>query len=100
MDRTPMSYLDVAEALCARPGWFLVDGRIVRIADCGSQARAQAMVAAIAEAADALDHHPDVAQRGAELRIAIATHHPPGISALDFALATRVDALVGAGEAA
>lgn len=100
MDRTPLTYGAVALALCARPGWALVDGRLVREHDCGSWDAACAAAAAIARAAEDLDHHPDLEQRHARVRVAVRTHRPPGISVLDLALVDRVDAVLGAGEAA
>ncbi|MEY4226378.1 MAG: hypothetical protein RL190_1135 [Actinomycetota bacterium] len=100
MDRTPLTYVVVADALCARPGWALVDGRLVREHDCGSWDAARAALQAIAQAAEDLDHHPDLEQRFGRVRVAVATHRPPGISALDLALVDRVDAVLGAGEAA
>lgn len=99
-DRTPLTYLAVVGALCARPGWALVDGRLVREHDCGGWEEARAALDAIAVAADELDHHPDVEQRFGRLRIAVSTHRPPGISVLDLALVDRVDRVLGAGEAA
>lgn len=99
MDRTPLTYADVTAALCARPGWALVDGRLVREHDCGSWAAARGALEAIAGAADELDHHPDLDQRVTRIRVAVATHRPPGISALDLALVDRVDGVLGPGEA-
>lgn len=99
-DRTPLTYLAVAEALCARPGWALVDGRLVREHDCGGWEAARAALDAIAAAADELDHHPDLEQRFGRVRVAVSTHRPQGISALDLALVDRVDGVLGAGEAA
>lgn len=98
-DRTPLTHLAVAEALCARPGWALVDGRLVREHDCGGWDEARAALAAIADAAEELDHHPDLVQRYGRVRVEVVTHRPPGISALDLALVDRVDRVLGAGEA-
>ncbi|MGA0121974.1 MAG: 4a-hydroxytetrahydrobiopterin dehydratase [Gaiellales bacterium] len=99
-DRTPLTYSDVARALCARPGWALVDGRLVREHDCGSWGAARTVLDAIVAAADDLDHHPDLEQRVGRVRIGVRTHRPAGISALDLALVDRVDAVLGAGETA
>ncbi len=93
--RQPLAYVDVAEALCARPHWALVDRRLVRTADCGDWDAAYAAVRRIAAEAERLDHHPDWSQQGGVLRIAIRTHRPAGISALDLALADAVDVILG-----
>ena len=100
MDRTPLTYDAVARALCARPGWALVDGRLVREHDCGSWEAARSALDGIAVAAAELDHHPDLEQRLGRVRVAVSTHRPPGISVLDLALVDRVDAVLGAGEGA
>lgn len=94
--RQPMTYDELASALCARPGWALVHDRLVREHDCGGWEAVQAAVGRIAQAANDLDHHPDWTQRGAVLRIEVRTHRPSGITALDLALVDAVDAILGA----
>lgn len=95
-NRQPLTYVDVASALCARPEWALVDGSLVRTHDCGGWDAAFAAVQRIAAEAARLDHHPDWSQRGGVVRIAVRTHRPAGITALDLALVDAVDAILGA----
>ncbi len=90
--REPMTYLDAVSDLCASPDWSLIQGRLVRVVDCGSWAAAWSMLGRVAEVADRLDHHPDWSQRGGILRFEVTTHRPRGISRLDLALVAAIDA--------
>lgn len=94
-NRQPLTYVDVGAALCARPAWALVDGSLVRTHDCGRWDAAFAAAQRIAVEAARLDHHPDWSQQGGVLRIAVRTHRPAGITALDLALTDAVDAILG-----
>jgi 4a-hydroxytetrahydrobiopterin dehydratase len=53
-----------------------------------------ALLAAVAEAADALDHHPEVQRDGDRLTFVLWTHSQGGVTELDIALASRIDDLV------
>ena len=50
-------------------------------------------VDAIAEVAESMDHHPDIDVRWVKLRVSVMTHDKGGLTALDFELADRVDAI-------
>ncbi len=50
------------------------------------------LFAAIAELADAADHHPDVDVRYATVRVRLFTHSAGGLTAKDVALAARISA--------
>jgi len=53
-----------------------------------------AFVNAVADAADAADHHPDVhVERYKRVRIVLTTHAAKGISQADIDLARAIDAL-------
>ncbi len=87
----PMTYLDAVEMLCAHPEWSLIEGRLVRVVDCGSWPVAWSVIGGVAEVADRLDHHPDWSQRGGVVRFEVTTHRPRGITALDVALIEAID---------
>lgn len=53
-----------------------------------------ALLAAVAEAADSLDHHPETARDGNALTFTLWTHSAGGVTELDIALASRIDDLV------
>jgi 4a-hydroxytetrahydrobiopterin dehydratase len=62
--------------------------RTVRVPD------ADALLAAVAEAADTLDHHPVVEREGDGVTFVLWTHSLGGVTELDIALASRIDDLV------
>jgi 4a-hydroxytetrahydrobiopterin dehydratase len=49
--------------------------------------------AAVAAAADALDHHPALSVDGGVVEVVCTTHVPKGLTALDVALASTIEAL-------
>ena len=48
-------------------------------------------VSAVAKAAEAADHHPDIDIRYNKVRLALVTHDAGGITEKDFDLAARAD---------
>lgn len=52
-------------------------------------------VAAVAQVAEEMDHHPDIDIRWRTLTFRLSTHSAGGITDLDTALAERIDAIVG-----
>lgn len=49
------------------------------------------MVVAVAEAAEAMNHHPDIDIRWRTLTFTLATHSAGGVTDLDLQLAARID---------
>lgn len=64
--------------------------KTVRLADFGA---AMAFVNRVADAAEALNHHPDISISWNRVGLAVSTHDSGGLTALDFELARAVDAL-------
>lgn len=82
---------DVAEA--GLDGWVHVPGALVtriRTADYGTGLR---LVAAIGEAAEGMDHHPDLTLRYAEVGVRLSSHDVGGVTGRDIRLARRVTEL-------
>ncbi|MDQ6650848.1 MAG: 4a-hydroxytetrahydrobiopterin dehydratase [Actinomycetota bacterium] len=84
----------VAEALHARPAWHGDTGAIRRTAELPSFPAAIAVVDAVAEEAEELDHHPDIDIRWRTLAFTLSTHSAGGVTELDLTLADRIDAAV------
>ncbi|TQL47720.1 4a-hydroxytetrahydrobiopterin dehydratase [Homoserinimonas aerilata] len=59
-------------------------------------ASAAALVARVGEAADALDHHPDVSLGWGSARFVLSSHDSGGVTARDLALAQRIQELADA----
>ena len=83
----------IATKLGALPGWKREGGEIVRTFDCGNFNGSIAFVNAIAAAANAADHHPDIAVSWNEVTIHLSSHDAHGLTDRDFALAQTIDGL-------
>lgn len=90
---------EIALRLATLPGWTVRDGRLRRAFAFRDFAEAFAFMTAAAGAAEALGHHPDWSNAYNRVTVELTTHDAGGLTALDFALATRLDALA-AGPAA
>jgi 4a-hydroxytetrahydrobiopterin dehydratase len=56
---------------------------------------AMAFVNLVAGAAEARNHHPDIAVSWNRVQLRLSTHDSGGLTALDFGLAEAIDALEG-----
>ena len=74
--------------------WRYVLGSIGAVFRLGTFTEGAAFVAAIAAAADAADHHPDVALRyPGTVHVTMCTHDRGGVTILDVELARRISSL-------
>ncbi|MBP0450172.1 4a-hydroxytetrahydrobiopterin dehydratase [Kitasatospora sp. RG8] len=88
---------EITAALAGLPQWTREGGdTIVRTADARDFPAAIRVVVAVAEQAEALDHHPDIDIRWRTLRFALSTHSAGGLTTLDFTLAARIDTALSA----
>ena len=53
-----------------------------------------ALLAAVGETADAMDHHPEISRDGDGVTFTLWTHSAGGVTELDIALASRIDDLI------
>ena len=74
-------------------GWSLHNGMIVRTFVFADFVAALRFVNAIAEAAEAADHHPDIDIRYNKVTLSLTTHDSGGLTEKDFALAAQADTL-------
>jgi 4a-hydroxytetrahydrobiopterin dehydratase len=90
----PLTEAEIAEGLKRLPDWT-VDGKAIRrTAKARSFMEGIRIVDAIAEASEALNHHPDIDIRWTTLTFACSTHTVGGITNLDLQLAARIDQIV------
>jgi 4a-hydroxytetrahydrobiopterin dehydratase len=92
-----MSDAEVKAALGELPGWELAGGDIVKEYKFADFVAAIAFVNQLADRAEAANHHPDIDIRWNKVRLALSTHSEGGLTGKDFALATEIEALAGAG---
>ena len=95
MPRPPrLSPDEITAALRELPHWSGDADGIRRTVQLPSFRDAVAAVVSIADAAEEMDHHPDVDLRWRTLHIAVVTHSAGGVTDFDLQLARRIDALL------
>ena len=88
---------EIAQALAGMPGWERVGDAIVRQFSLdGGFMGSVGFVNRLAEAAEAADHHPDLAIAWNRVTVTLATHSQGGITQKDIALARQADLLAAA----
>jgi 4a-hydroxytetrahydrobiopterin dehydratase len=87
---------EIAERLTALDAWRREGDAIVRDRELADFAAAIAWVDAIAAAAEAAGHHPDILVHGwNHVRLTVTNHAAGGLTQADFDLAATIDALPG-----
>jgi 4a-hydroxytetrahydrobiopterin dehydratase len=84
---------DIAAHLAALPDWRRDGDAIRREYAFPDFAAAIGFVRRVAEAAEEADHHPDIDIRYDRVTLVLSTHSAGGLTAKDFDLAARADAL-------
>lgn len=91
-----MALLEEAEIearLAGLPGWERDGAAIAKSFARGDFVGSVEFVAALVEPAEAINHHPDLAISWDTVRATISTHSEGGLTAADFELAAKIDAL-------
>ncbi|MFY9265824.1 MAG: 4a-hydroxytetrahydrobiopterin dehydratase [Solirubrobacterales bacterium] len=88
-----LSEEEIQAGLAGVPAWSRDGAAISRTFDCGDFKGAVALLNAVTELAETLNHHPDVAIAWKDLTLTLSTHSLGGLTAGDFELARRIDAL-------
>ncbi|MBL0927851.1 MAG: 4a-hydroxytetrahydrobiopterin dehydratase [Phycisphaerales bacterium] len=83
----------VEERLAKRPLWSEAGGMIQRTFQFKGFLEAMRFVNAVAELAEARQHHPDILVRWNKVTLSLSTHDCGGISQKDFDLAGEVDTM-------
>jgi 4a-hydroxytetrahydrobiopterin dehydratase len=87
----------IEERLAGVEGWHREGDEIVRDVQLADFAAAIALVNAVAEAAEAANHHPDILVHGwNHVRLSVTNHSAGGLTQADFDLAATLDALIAA----
>lgn len=86
--------LSGAEASAGAPGWRVLVGRLHLTTRWDSFAEALAFVNAVAELAQAWDHHPEIDLRHTVVHLALSSHDVGALTPRDLAFANQVSVLV------
>jgi len=92
-----LSEAEVAARLERLPGWSVVNGEIRKTFQVPSFPAALVFVAAVGQLAETADHHPDIDVRYRKVTLTLSTHSAGGLTEKDFALATKIEALLAPG---
>ncbi len=92
-----LSEAEVEERLAGLPGWERAAEAIRRSFSCGDFVGSVRFVESLVEPAEAMGHHPDLELSWDTVTVTISTHSEGGLTAADFELAAKVDALAPAG---
>lgn len=90
----PLPPHSIVEGLARLPHWSEESGQLVRTFEFPRFEDAIRFVTETARIAIEMDHHPDIQIRSCRVTIGSTTHDAGGLTALDFELAARCDALV------
>jgi 4a-hydroxytetrahydrobiopterin dehydratase len=87
----------IDDRLGALDGWRREGDLIVRDLQFADFRAAMAFVNAVADAAEAANHHPDILVHGwNKVRLSVTNHSAGGLTQADFDLAATIDAMPGA----
>jgi 4a-hydroxytetrahydrobiopterin dehydratase len=96
MAATLLTDSEIDQRLAQLPGWSRDGEGIRRTAQAADFPSAIRVVNAVAEQAEAMNHHPDIDIRWRTLGFTLSTHSVGGVTALDFELAGRIDEAIRA----
>jgi 4a-hydroxytetrahydrobiopterin dehydratase len=92
----PLTDAELAETLASLPGWEREGAVIRRTVELAGFRAAISLVNAVAEAAEAANHHPDILiHRYRRVTFTLTTHAAGAITMRDIELAARIDDLAG-----
>lgn len=92
-----LSRKEIEDRLEHLPGWSLDGDRLTRSYRLPSHFAAAALVVHVAQVQEELDHHSDLTLGYHSVDLTVTTHSAGGkVTALDFGLAERVEALAPA----
>ncbi len=92
-DRTLLAPEALQSFLSQHPDWKHEGGMIRRTYEAPNFLKGIEFVQAVARAAEAADHHPDIDIRWRKVTLALVTHDAGGLTFRDTALAAEADRL-------
>jgi 4a-hydroxytetrahydrobiopterin dehydratase len=93
MPQQPLTDDEVVRALAELDGWSGDTSSLRRSVKATTFLAGIRLVDAVAEVAEAMDHHPDIDIRWTTITFTCSTHSAGGVTDLDVALARRIDEL-------
>ena len=84
---------EIAGRLGGVPGWARQGSNITTTITRGDFREAMLLTGAVAYLADQANHHPDILIQCNKVTLTLSTHSAGGLTAADFDLATKINAL-------
>lgn len=81
---------EITRQLADLAGWQWRDGALHALVEAPSFSDAVALVTAVADEAEQMNHHPDIDLRYRTVRFELSTHSAGGVTQLDVELAHRI----------
>ena len=85
----------VRERLTALPHWRYVDQALERVYRTANFKGALMVTMAVGHLCEAAWHHPDLSVNYSGVTVRLSTHSAKGITAKDFALAAKIEDMIG-----
>lgn len=85
-----LEHEEIDRQLADLPAWQYRDDALRAELEAPDFRSAVALVVAVAEIAEDMDHHPDIDIRYRRVRFALSTHSAGGVTQLDVELAHRI----------
>ena len=96
MTRRRVSEQEIDEALEALPGWSIKDGKLHKVYEFDSFAKALGWMVIVGVQADKMNHHPDWSNVYNKVTVNLSTHDMDNaISTWDLELAEKMEAAAG-----
>ncbi|MCY3959882.1 MAG: 4a-hydroxytetrahydrobiopterin dehydratase [Chloroflexi bacterium] len=86
---------DIQASLAQRTGWSHDNGALVKKFELADFMAVVNLVNAVAPAAEAADHHPDMFINYRRITFTLSTHSEGGVTEKDFALLDEIEQLAG-----
>lgn len=93
MSNVKLSNAEISTLLEGLSGWIVENGKLHKELQFDSFIEAFGFMARVALIAESMNHHPEWFNVYNRVTVDLATHDARGISALDFELAKKIDAL-------
>jgi 4a-hydroxytetrahydrobiopterin dehydratase len=84
---------EIDTRLAGLPGWARAGETIERTFECGDFVGSVAFVQKLVAPAEEMNHHPDLTISWDKVKVSLSTHSEGGLTAADFELAAKIDAL-------
>jgi 4a-hydroxytetrahydrobiopterin dehydratase len=88
-----LSQAEIEDRLAELSGWAQSGTAIVKVFERGNFVGSVKFVESLVEPAEAMNHHPDLAISWDKVTVTLSTHSEGGLTAADFELAAKIDAL-------